>query len=487
MTLKFFKKIAVVLLMAITYYNCSSEKEQTPQEIKVHTFAWKGLNAYYLWQSSVLELQDNYFNNQNELNSFLAAYDSPESLFESLLNRPTDRFSWMVEDYNALENSFQGINVSTGMEFGLKRYKDNDTKVYGYVRYVVPNSSAAINNVERGMIFNAVNGTQLTDTNYNSLLFDSNANLNIELASYNDGNPISNGTFINLTKEQVVENPVAIYNIIPENGKKIGYLLYNQFSSAYDAQLNAAFNFFKAENIDELIVDLRYNGGGSVKTATYLGSMITGQFDEQVYSKEVWNEKVQNAISEDRFLNYFTDEILNFDQNENIVLQEPINSLNLTKAYFIVTGSTASASELVINSLRAYIDVAIIGTTTVGKQVGSVTLYDSDNLTKTGINLNPNHTYAIQPIVLEISNKDNQNELLGFTPGVTLPGVEIAEDYGNLGVLGNKTEPLLQRTLSYITNGARANVMQSVGEYSEIYNSKLATPTGNNMYVNLKK
>lgn len=487
MTLKFFKKIAVVLLMAITFYNCSSEKEQTPQEIEVHTFAWKGLNAYYLWQSSVLELQDNYFNNQNELNSFLAAYDSPESLFESLLNRPTDRFSWMVEDYNALENSFQGINESTGMEFGLKRYKDNDTKVYGYVRYVVPNSSAAINNVERGMIFNAVNGTQLTDTNYNSLLFDSNANLNIELASYNDGNPISNGTFINLTKEQVVENPVAIYNVIPENGKKIGYLLYNQFSSTYDAQLNAAFNFFKAENIDELIVDLRYNGGGSVKTATYLGSMITGQFDEQVYSKEVWNEKVQNAISEDRFLNYFTDEILNFDQNENIVLQEPINSLNLTKAYFIVTGSTASASELVINSLRAYIDVAIIGTTTVGKQVGSVTLYDSENLTKTGVNLNPNHTYAIQPIVLEISNKDNQNELLGFTPGVTLPGVEIAEDYGNLGVLGNKTEPLLQRTLSYITNGARANVMQSVGEYSEIYNSKLATPTGNNMYVNLKK
>lgn len=487
MTLKFFKKIAVVLLMAITFYNCSSEKEQTPQEIEVHTFAWKGLNAYYLWQSSVLELQDNYFNNQNELNSFLAAYDSPESLFESLLNRPTDRFSWMVEDYTALENSFQGINESTGMEFGLKRYKDNDTKVYGYVRYVVPNSSAAINNVERGMIFNAVNGTQLTDTNYNSLLFDSNANLNIELASYNDGNPISNGTFINLTKEQVVENPVAIYNVIPENGKKIGYLLYNQFSSTYDAQLNAAFNFFKAENIDELIVDLRYNGGGSVKTATYLGSMITGQFDEQVYSKEVWNEKVQNAISEDRFLNYFTDEILNFDQNENIVLQEPINSLNLTKAYFIVTGSTASASELVINSLRAYIDVAIIGTTTVGKQVGSVTLYDSENLTKTGVNLNPNHTYAIQPIVLEISNKDNQNELLGFTPGVTLPGVEIAEDYGNLGVLGNKTEPLLQRTLSYITNGARANVMQSVGEYSEIYNSKLATPTGNNMYVNLKK
>jgi len=487
MTLKFLKKTAIVLLMAITFYNCSSEKEQTPQEIEVHTFAWKGLNAYYLWQSSVLELQDNYFNNQNELNSFLAAYDSPESLFESLLNRPIDRFSWMVEDYTALENSFQGINESTGMEFGLKRYKDNDTKVYGYVRYVVPNSSAAINNVERGMIFNAVNGTQLTDTNYNSLLFDSNANLNIELASYNDGNPISNGTFINLTKEQVVENPVAIYKVIPENGKKIGYLLYNQFSSAYDAQLNAAFNFFKAENIDELIVDLRYNGGGSVKTATYLGSMITGQFDEQVYSKEVWNEKVQNAISEDRFLNYFTDEILNFDQNENIVLQESINSLNLTKAYFIVTGSTASASELVINSLRAYIDVAIIGTTTVGKQVGSVTLYDSENLTKTGINLNPNHKYAIQPIVLEISNKDNQNELLGFTPGVTLPGVEIVEDYGNLGVLGNKTEPLLERTLSYITNGARANIMQSVGEYSEIYNSKLATPTGNNMYVNLKK
>ena len=78
----------------------------------------------------------------------------------------------------------------------------------------------------------------------------------------------------------------------------------------------------------------------------------------------------------------------------------------------------------------------MVGTTTVGKQVGSVTLYDSDNLTRDGDNLNPNHTWAIQPIVLEIQNKDSENAPDGF-----IPEIELREDFGNLGVLGEKIRP----------------------------------------------
>ena len=294
------------------------------------------------------------------------------------------------------------------MDFGLKRYKDNSTNVYGYVRYILPNSSAASKDIKRGMIFNTINGTQLTDSNYRNLLFSNSTNLNVGFANYNNENPISNDVFTTLSKEEIAENPIAISKIIREGNKKIGYLLYNQFSSSYDEQLNTVFNSFKTENIDDLIIDLRYNGGGSVNTATYLGSMITGQFTGELYSKEVWNSKIQKAYSADNFYNYFTDEIKRTDENGNVVIQESIHSLNLSKVYFIVSASTASASELVINSLRSYIEVKIVGTTTVGKQVGSVTLYDSDNLRRNGANLNTTHSYAIQPIVLEISNKDNQ-------------------------------------------------------------------------------
>jgi C-terminal processing protease CtpA/Prc len=480
--------LSIVLFLA----SCSKSDDNSIEPIvtdDVNYFIWKGMNSYYFWQKDVPNLANNRFSDFDELYAHFRGYSSPENSFYSLLYQYgiSDRFSWIVDDYVALENSFQGINQSTGMEFGLKRYSDSNTNVFGYVRYVIPNTDAASKGVTRGMIFNTINGTQITDTNYTSLLFSDATSLNIGFADYNNGNPTANSTTITLTKEQVAENPVAVSKVIEEGTKKVGYLLYNQFSSSYDGQLNAAFNSFKTEGVNELIIDLRYNGGGSVKTATYLGSMITGQFNGELYSKEVWNDKVQAAISADRFLNYFTNEIKNTDENGNVVLQESINNLNLSTVYFIVSGSTASASELVINSLRPYIDVRIVGTTTVGKQVGSITLYDSDNLSRDGANLNSEHTYAMQPIVLEISNKDNQNESEGFTPGITLPGIQLAEDVGNLGELGELSDPLLDRTLTYITTGSRGVFKNDVQEYSEIYNSKLATPASNNMYSDFKK
>jgi len=481
-------KLFVLITFSFLFSFCSKNKESFSKNVDVQDFIWKGMNAYYFWQSNIPDLSDTRFASQSELNGFLQGYDSPEEIFEALRFQPglVDRFSWIVDDYIALENSFQGINISTGMDFGLKRYNNNPTNVYGYVRYVIPNSSAASEAVERGMIFNTINGIQLTDRNYQNLLFDASTSLEVGFAGFNDGNPISNDISVILSKEEITENPVAISKIIEEGNKKIGYLLYNQFSSSYDEQLNTVFNSFKSVNIDDLIIDLRYNGGGSVNTATYLGSMITGQFTGEIYSKEVWNSKIQGAYSADRFFNYFTDEIKKIDQNGNIVTQEPINSLNLSCIYFIVSGSTASASELVINSLRSYIDVKLVGTTTVGKQVGSVTLYDSDNLRKNGENLNTTHSYAIQPIVLEISNKDNQNEPDGFTPAVTLPGIQIAENEADLGVLGERSDPLLDRTINYITTGSKGISKIDKLKFSDFYNSKLANPSSNNMYSNLR-
>ncbi|MEE9407507.1 MAG: S41 family peptidase [Polaribacter sp.] len=473
--------MAIILLLAACTNREAEDTIKPGVSDDANYFIWKGMNAYYFWQKDIPNLADNRFTTFSDLYTHFRGYSSQGSVFESLLKKPNDRFSWIVDDYVELENSFQGINLSNGMEFGLKRYENSAVNIYGYVRYVVPNSDADNKGVKRGMIFNGINGTQLTDTNYTGLLFSSNTNYTANFADYNAGNPSSNGGSADLNKVQIQENPIAVSKIITDGSKKIGYLLYNQFASSYDGELNAAFSTFKSSNVDELIIDLRYNGGGSVRTATYLGSMITGQFNGQLYSKEVWNEKVQAAVSADRFINNFTNEI------ENGSIKQTINNLNLTSVYFIVSGSTASASELVINALSPYIDVKIVGTTTVGKQVGSITLYDSENLQRTGDNLNPDHKYAIQPIVLEISNKNNQNYPEGFIPGLTLPGIKLAENYGNLGVLGERSDPLLDRTLVYISTGAKTSLKEDILEYKEIYNSKLATPSSNNMYVELKE
>jgi hypothetical protein len=488
------KKHLASLLLSIIFITISCEKKEidpldVPTSDRINTFIWTGMNTYYLWQKQVPILADNRFGSYEDLYNYFRGFSSPETAFYSLLNQPgvVDRFSVMVDDYVALENSFQGISLNSGMEFGLVRYVNSSTQIFGYVRYVIPNSDAANKNISRGMIFNTVNGTQLTDSNFGNLLFGENSVYTIGFANYNNGNPTSNGTSISLAKTQLQENPIAVSKIFTEGTKKIGYLMYNQFSSSFDGELNTAFANFKTENINELIVDLRYNGGGSVQSATYLGSMITGQFNGLLYSKEVWNSKVLNALPASRFVNNFTNQIRNVDRNGNVILNQSINSLGLTKVYFIVSSSSASASELVINSLSAYIDVQLVGNKTVGKQVGSITLYDSENLQRNGPNLNTNHTYAMQPIVLEISNKDKKNHPEGFLPGTSLPGVLLSENFGNLGVLGERSDPLLDRTLTLITTGAKGILDTKTSRVQEeIFNSKLATPTRNNMYVEVK-
>jgi carboxyl-terminal processing protease len=337
---------------------------------------------------------------------------------------------------------------------------------------VLPNTDASSKNVTRGMVFSSVNGEKLTINNYKNLLF-SNTDYSINLADYNSGNPISNGTSIPLTKSEYTENPVLITKTISSGSKKIGYIMYNSFTSNFDSQLNAAFLTLKNEAITDLVIDFRYNGGGSVASALYLSSMITGQFKGQLFSKQFWNNKIKFSNPE-QLEDHFTDQI------DTGGLQESIHSLSLDKVHIITTGSSASASELVINGLKPYIDVITIGTKTHGKYVGSITLYDSPQLyNKEDININ--HNWAMQPIVLEIKNKLNTNDKDGFDADILL-----AEDFSDLGVLGEVSDPLLNRAITYITTGLKGKYQVNENQFIEFFNSKLAQPASNNMYIKLK-
>src|SRR5690606_7311408 len=104
--------------------------------------------------------------------NYLNSFSTPEALFESVIyNRQTiDRFSVIVDDYIALEQQFSGVTKSNGMDFGLYRFTEADTDVFGVVRYVLPNTDAENKGIERGFVFNEVNGTPLTTSNWRSLL-----------------------------------------------------------------------------------------------------------------------------------------------------------------------------------------------------------------------------------------------------------------------------------------------------------------------------
>ncbi|MFT5249666.1 MAG: carboxyl-terminal processing protease [bacterium] len=455
------KKKIFLLLIAIStlFVSCFEDLDdniQPASDLDIGNFIYRGLNYFYLYKADTPELADDNFANQEELNTFLSSFETPESLF-SFLKSPQDRFSLLVDDYNVLEDALNGVTLNNGMEFGLIYYPDGSNNVFGYVRYVLPGTDAESKNVERGMIFNSINGQQINDSNYSELI-----GLNsyeIGLATF-DGTAITpTGQSIELVKQQYTENPILMAETLTIQGQKIGYLMYNAFTRDFDPQLNAAFAQFKADGVTDLVIDLRYNGGGSVETAIDLSSMITGQFNNQVFANEHWNADRQTEYASPKLF------------NNEILTGEAINSLNLTKAYLLTSKRSASASELVINGLNPYIDMKQVGDTTTGKYQASFLLYDAPAPNFSKNQANPGHTYAMLPLVFKTSNS------VGFTDYADglFPDIQLKEDYTNLGVLGDVNEPLLAAALNDILAIPQPQNRTNV-QFKELSESKSKSP-----------
>ncbi|OUS01893.1 peptidase S41 [Flavobacteriales bacterium 33_180_T64] len=439
-------KLSLLLVIAISFTNCFEDRDDNAiSASEINDFVWKGMNAVYLYKEDIPDLANDRFSSNEDYTNYLNGFSQPEDLFESLIyQRETiDRFSVIIPNYIEFEQLLAGISKSNGLEFNFYLEPGSDTEVFGIIRLVLNNSVASNLGLQRGQVFNAVNGTQLNVDNLSNLLNQDSYTLNF--ATYNDNGTVmveddtidASTDSIELTKQTYTENPVHQTDIIDVDGENVGYLVYNGFNANFNTQLNAAFAEFQANNVQHLVLDLRYNPGGSVNTASLLGSMITGQFTGDVYSKLVYNSDLQDLNTD---FNFVTD----FDGNS-------INSLNLNKIYVLTTNRSASASELVINSLSAYINVVQIGDFTTGKTQASITIYDSPNLSSN--NINPNHTYAMQPLVANSINVNDQEvPSIGLTPDISL--IESPQDFG---VLGDLNEPLLAAAIADIQGIGRFN------------------------------
>jgi len=453
------KSVLLLLLVAILFSSCFKDNDdeiQVASTLDIQNFIYRGLNFFYLYKADTDELANDYFANDGERNAFLESKNSPEELFD-YLRSPQDRFSILVDDYVELINALDGITLNNGMEFGLVFYPDGSGNVFGYVRYVLPNSDASNKGVTRGMIFNTIGGQQINENNFSALL--SPDTYTIGLANF-DGTTVSaNGESIDLVKSQLTENPVHIVQTLTVQGQKIGYLMYNAFTQNFDSQLNAAFAQFQADNVTDLILDLRYNGGGSVDTAIGLAGMITGQFNGSLYVSEEWNEDRQAEFSGDKL---FTNTLENGEQ---------VNSLNLTRVHVITSGRSASASELVINGLDPYINVIQVGDVTTGKFQASFLLFDAPAPYFARSAAHTGHTYAMLPLVFKTVNA---NGVTDFVDGL-VPDISVLEDYSNLGALGEVTEPLLAAALNEIVPSPMPQTRTSL-QFEEISESKANSP-----------
>ncbi len=477
------KYILLLLGVTMAFTACSDDdgikNGPTPNpdldaDVAAQNFMWQAMNLWYFWQGDVNDLSDTRFSTDAQYTAFLEANPDPEDFFNDVLLYEEDRFSFLNEDYKELVNNLSGVSKSNGLEFGLIQLSGSND-VFGYVQYILPDSDASSKDIERGDLFTRVDGVQITVNNYIDLLFGSNDTYTLGMAHIEGNTIIDDAKEVTLTKiANQVENPILVAKTLEVNGTTVAYLMYNRFLSNFDEQLNTAFAQFKAAGATELVLDMRYNPGGSVNTSRLLASMIYDTNTSEVYIKQRWNDKIQAQLSDDYLTDYFA----------NTTGASSINSLNLNRVFVLATNNSASASELVMNGLAPYMDVIHIGETTRGKNEFSITLVDDKdgdyiyNKDRERF-INTKNSWGLQPLVGRNENADGFSD---YTSGL-MPDIELPEDITNLGILGDVNEPLLARALQEIS-GLSAKMDFTVEMAAESFtSSRLHTPLKDNMYL----
>jgi carboxyl-terminal processing protease len=424
------KKIIPILAGLLLLASCNSNDPQS-NDAQINNWIYANMDYWYYWTDQLPQ--------KPSTNKF------PGDFYESLLFSG-DRFSFIYEDYEELISLLNGVSLESGFEFKLYYANDSGTDLIMQLVYIKDGAPAASLGLKRGDIIDEINGTQLTDANYQTLLGQTNAPYSLTYRRYNSVSELfeSQGT-LNLNPVVFAENPILMDSVYEMEGKKIGYFIYTFFSggptnssTAYDDQVDAVFESFKSKGIEELIIDLRFNSGGSVLSAINLASlMVDGATSNDVMLRRFYNDGIQQEIINEPSLGseFLIDEFL--DKSENVGAL-----LTSGTVYFITSDRTASASELVINSLRPFMSIYSVGETSVGKDVGSITIADEGN---------GKNTWGLQPIVVKLVNSANQDYPDGF-----IPDIEILDNELILQPLGDINEPLFNAALAAVGVGGLA-------------------------------
>ena len=441
----YLKFISIVVFSILVSSGCKKDPDPVPVVIpaadQVNSFIWNSLHDYYLWNGIVPGLSDDKYLVKDSLNRMLNKYTDPQVLFTSLLYKynEIDKWSFLVDNSKTIADWISGTSKTMGYDFMLGRIGTGGD-IFGFVRYIVKGSPAELAGMKRGDIFLKVDGQQLTISNYQTLLINSE-NYTLGFATIANNTISANSRTVTMSAIDLQENPINKDTVFVYNNQLIGYLVYNGFNAAFDLQLNNVFKKFKDANVQQMVVDLRYNGGGSVQSSVYLASMLYGTDGTKVFATSKYNLGVQNYLVGQNGVEALSDYFTATIDATSSTPSASINSLHLQKIYFIVSDNTASASELLINGLKPYMNVKVVGINTVGKYVGSVTLKDVDD---NGVEKS---SWAMQPIVVKYANSAGVSD---FVNGM-IPDIIAEEDIANLLPFGDPQEKLLSYVLSDIS------------------------------------
>ena len=406
----------ITLMIIVT--SCKDDNAEFPSRkvSNINEFIYDNMNFAYFWSDEMPNIDY-----RKELDS--------EAYFYKLLQEPDDKWSFITDDINELIAYFNGIQKTFGFSIQPYYLKPGSNQVVIFVEYVYRDSPAEAAGLKRGDVFYKIDGIVINDKNYQTLLSKEYMVLTLGLV---DSNQDINGLSPAISLSSVVMNihPIVALKTLEIAEKKVGYLAYTAFRSNYDTALVNNFQRFKAENITDLVLDLRYNGGGDVSSAQLLAGLIAPTSAKgSILIREKWNPKMTNYIKE-----VYGDHDTIFNRR----IQNEEFNLNLSRLFVLTTSGTASASEMIIYGLSPYMEIIQIGEKTHGKYYGSITIDDPDE----------KHTWAIQPIVMRSENADNS---INYTDGLPPTFSMIDNNYN--ADLGDPEENFLYQALTYISTG----------------------------------
>lgn len=407
-----------------------------------------GLQHKYVNDWILKNMKESYYWNTN-IPASPNFNQTPPAFFSSLLKRPEDRYSWIQDNFEELLANLSGVSKESGIDYELFRVGNNPVYLAAIITYVKKGSPAEAAGIVRGDVFFEINGQPVAYTGLQSQVnsfvnsLGANHTLGIRkiVTASNGQDSLTDARNVNLNVLELAENPLYLDSVYTIEGKKIGYFMYNFFapdkgdgSFAYDQQMDAVFGRFKTAGVQHLILDLRYNPGGDARSTINLGSNIVKGLDpSKEFFHRKFNETLEAALKaeygEEFLVSKFTAEANNIGSQ-------------LTDFIILTSSGSASASELIINGLRPYMNVYLIGDTTEGKNLGSISIYEENDA---------RNKWGMQPIVSRAFNSLNQSDYSdGFAPN------EKYQETFYLGVLGDVREPMLAKALTRILGHAPA-------------------------------
>ncbi|MFZ6818478.1 DUF4214 domain-containing protein [Undibacterium sp. Ji22W] len=373
----------------------------TPTAEKAWTRGY--LDDVYLWYRDIAETPQN-------------RQMSTAEYFDSLLVRSKDRFSFTMSQKDADDYFQSGLSFTYG--YSLMR---EGTRLR--VLYVEPGSPADLAGIKRGMTIASIDNTSLAqpanDTQYAGL-YPNKAETHTFTIVELDGAVSRN---VQMTAATIVKSPVLESKILTDQGRKIGYMVFNDHIRTAEQPLIDAINSFREARINDLVLDVRYNGGGYLYIADELAAMIGGyRTAGRIFETFKFNDKYPQKTIDSTSWFYA------YDTNNQV-----LPWLNLWRVFVLTSSNTCSASESIINGLSPFLEVIVIGENTCGKPYG---FYQTNNCNTA--------YFAIEfSGVNELGKGDYVN---GFAPRC-----QVADDLDHL--LGDPSEKRLNAALNYARTG----------------------------------